>query len=56
MTNLKKSKSVVNVDMDVGKFELDVCIYEKQLHWRDENIAEGIKHNLKRLTHYHVER
>jgi len=30
MTNLKQSKSNVNVGVDVGKFELDVCIYEKQ--------------------------
>ena len=56
MTNLKQSKSNVNVGVDVGKFELDVCIYEKQLHWRDENTAEGIKRILKRLAHYHVER
>jgi len=56
MTNLKQSKSNVNVGVDVGKFELDVCIYEKQLHWRDENTAEGIKRILKRLAHYHVVR
>ena len=56
MTNLKQSKSVVNVGVDVGKFELDVCIYEKQIHWRDENTAEGIKRILKRLSHYQVER
>ncbi len=43
MTNLKKSKSVVNVGVDVGKFELDVCIHEKQLHWQDENTDAGIK-------------
>ena len=56
MTNLKQSKSVVNVGVDVGKFELDVCIHEKKLHWRDENSAEGIKRILKRLAHYQVER
>jgi transposase len=56
MTNLKQSKSNVNVGVDVGKFELDVCIHEKQLHWRDENTAAGIKRILKRLAHYHVER
>ncbi len=29
MTNPKKRKSVVNVGVDVGKWMLDVCIYEK---------------------------
>lgn len=56
MTNLKKSKSVINVGVDVGKFELDVYIHEKQLHFRDENTPEGIKRILKRLSHYQIER
>lgn len=56
MTNLKKSKTVVNVGVDVGKQALDVYIYEKKLHWQDENNAEGIKRILKRLAHYQVER
>ena len=56
MTNLKKSKSVVNVGVDVGKFELDVCIYEKAIHWQDENTEDGIKRILKRLSHYQIER
>ncbi len=56
MTNLKKSKSVVNVGVDVGKASLDVFIYEKQLHWQEDNSVEGIKRILKRLAHYQVER
>lgn len=56
MTNLKKSKTVVNVGVDVGKQALDVYIYEKKLHWQDENNAEGIKRILKRLAYYRVER
>ena len=56
MTNLIKSKSVVNVGIDVGKFVLDVCIYEKNIHWQDENSSEGIKRILKRLSHYQVQR
>ena len=56
MTNLNKSKSVVNVGVDVGKFELDVCIHENQKHWQDENTEAGIKRILKRLAHYQVER
>ncbi|WXG52741.1 MAG: hypothetical protein RNU03_18670 [Candidatus Sedimenticola sp. (ex Thyasira tokunagai)] len=56
MTNLKKRKSEVNVGVDVGKRLLDVCIYEKGIHWQDENTADGIKRILKRLAYYHVER
>lgn len=56
MANLKKSKSVVNVGVDIGKFELDVYIYEKKIHWQDENTEAGIKRILKRLAHYQVER
>ena len=47
---------MVNVGVDVGKFELDVCIHENQKHWQDENTEAGIKRILKRLAHYQVER
>lgn len=56
MTNKKKSKSVVNVGVDVGKYYLDICIWEKSIHWQEENTPEGIKRILKRLSHYQVER
>jgi transposase len=56
MTNLKKRKSRVNVGVDVGKWLLDIHIYEKDLHWQDENSPEGIKRILKRLAHYRVKR
>ena len=56
MANLKKSTSVVNVGVDVGKYTLDVCIHEKQLCWQEDNTLEGIKRILKRLSHYQVER
>ena len=56
MTNNKKSKSVVNVGVDVGKAFLDVYIYEKSLYWQEDNTPEGIKRILKRLSHYQVER
>jgi transposase len=56
MTNPKKRKSMVNVGVDVGKWKLDVCIYEKDIHWQDDNTQEGIKRILKRLSFYHVER
>ena len=56
MTNLKMSKSKVNVGVDVGKWFLDVCLYEKDLHWQVENTPEGIKKLLGRLSRYQVER
>jgi len=56
MANLRKSKSVVNVGVDVGKFVLDVYIHEKDIYWQDENTEEGIKRILKRLSHYQVKR
>jgi len=56
MTNLKKSKSKVNVGVDVGKWFLDVCLYEKDLHWQVENTPEGIKKLLGRLARYQVVR
>lgn len=56
MANLNKSKTVVNVGVDVGKATLDVYLYEKDLHWQEENTEAGIKRLLKRLSHYQVER
>jgi len=56
MTNLIKSKSVVNVGIDIGKESLDVYIHEKSIHWQDTNTLEGIERILKRLSHYQVER
>ena len=32
MTNLKKRRTMVNVGVDVGKWFLDICLYEKDLH------------------------
>lgn len=56
MTNNKQSKSVVNVGVDVGKASLDVYIYEKAIHWQEDNNSAGIKRILKRLAYYQVER
>lgn len=52
----KQSKTVINVGVDIGKWTLDVCIHEKQIHWQEDNTDEGIKRLLKRLAYYHVER
>lgn len=56
MTNLKKRKTIVNVGVDVGKSSLDVCIYETDTYWQEENTTEGIQRILKRLAHYRVKR
>lgn len=56
MTNQTKSKSIINVGIDVGKQFLDTYIHEKQIHWQEENTPEGIKRLLKRLSYYRVER
>jgi transposase len=56
MTNLKKSKTIVNVGVDVGKQMLDIYIHEKKLHWQENNSAEGIRRIFKRLAYYKVER
>jgi len=56
MTNLKKSKTRINVGVDVGKAFLDINIHEKKIHWQEENTEQGIKRTLKRLSHYDVER
>lgn len=56
MANLTKSKSSVNVGVDVGKSFLDVYIHEKQIYFQEENNHKGIQNILKRLAHYSVER
>jgi len=56
MANHKKSKTKINVGVDVGKQFLDIYIYEKSLYWQEENNSEGIKRILNRLSRYQVER
>lgn len=56
MANLTKSRSSVNVGVDVSKATLDVCIHEKDVHFQENNTADGIKKLLKRLSYYQVER
>ena len=56
MTNLKKSKTRINVGVDVGKAYLDIYIHEKKIHWQEDNNEAGIKRLLKRLSYYYVER
>lgn len=56
MTNLKKSKTRINVGVDVGKAFLDIYIHEKEMHWQEENSEAGVKRIFKRLSYYDVER
>lgn len=56
MANLNKSKTVINVGVDVGKYFLDVFIYEKGIYFQQENNETGIKQLLKRLAYYRVKR
>lgn len=56
MTISKKSKSSVNVGVDVGKATLDICIHEKALHWQEPNTPQGVRALLNRLARYQVER
>lgn len=46
----------MNVSIDVGKCFLDVCLYEKDLHWQVENNPEGVRKLLGRLGGYKVQR
>lgn len=56
MTISRKSRSMVNVGVDVGKDMLDICIHEKEVHWQEPNTPEGVRSLLNRLAHYEVER
>lgn len=56
MTISKKSKSSINVGVDVGKDTLDICIHEKGIHWQEPNNDAGVRNLLKKLSRYQVER
>lgn len=56
MTIPTKRKTRVNVGVDIGKWMLDIYIYEKDIYWQEQNTPDGIRRILKRLSYYHVER
>ncbi len=56
MANLSKSKTIVNVGVDVGKYFLDVYIHEKNIYFQVNNDTDGIKFILKRLSYYQISR
>ena len=49
-------KPGVNVGIDVGKFQLDIFIWERDVHFIVENTEAGVKEAIKRLSRYHLER
>jgi transposase len=51
-----KARQGVNIGVDVGKFQLDAYIYERDIHIEVENTAKGIKTLLGRLRRYTVDR
>ena len=55
MTN-PKEKAGINVGIDVGKFQLDVYILEKDRHFTVENNASGIREALKIINRFNVSR
>lgn len=52
----KKHQNSVNVGVDIGKSQLDICIHERGLYFSVENSSAGIKKALGRLGRYRVER
>ena len=56
MTTNKKQKSRVNVGVDIGKSQLDIAIYEKNVYFVVDNNPQGIRKALGRLARYDLER
>lgn len=52
----KKNENQVNVGIDVGKGQLDVCIHERGLHFSATNDMEGIRYIIGRLRRYRLAR
>ncbi len=52
----QKARQGVNIGVDVGKFQLDAYIYERDIHIEVENTEKGIKTLLGRFRRYKVER
>ena len=56
MTTKAKANKQVNVGIDVGKSQLDIHIYERDISLSVSNDKEGIRKVLGRLGRYQVER
>ena len=55
MTN-KIEKFGINIGIDVGKFQLDIYLLERDLHFAVNNDDKGIRDALNRIKRYSVER
>lgn len=55
MTN-PKEKAGINVGIDVGKFQLDIYILEKERHFTVENNASGIREAIRTISRFKVGR
>lgn len=56
MNTMKRNNKSINVGIDVGKAQLDICLHERQLHFSVENNRAGVNKALSRLGRYQVER
>lgn len=56
MTSNKKVSKEVNVGVDVGKAQLDIYIFERDVYFTVENNPKGICKALGRISRYKVER
>lgn len=48
--------SAANIGIDVGKDNLDICIYELDLYWQESNTEIGIRRLMKRLSRLSITR
>ena len=55
MTN-KTENMGVNVGIDVGKFQLDIVIWERDRHFTVENNESGVREALKKLARFKISR
>lgn len=53
---MNKENTGINVGIDVGKFQLDIFIWERDRHFTVENNDKGIKEALKILCRFKVSR
>lgn len=56
MTTSSQRVTGVSIGVDVGKYTLDIYIYERGLYWQVENTADGIRAALNRIGRYQVSR
>ncbi|MEW8256275.1 MAG: IS110 family transposase [Candidatus Thiodiazotropha taylori] len=56
MATIQKRVAGVNIGVDVGKYTLDIHIFERGVYWQVENTNEGIRAALNRIARYTVSR